>query len=174
MPIPDTQLSIKPIQAKFRSGYLVAPEGVDVFFEDPEESFFSAEFDSQDPNRNMTFFGLQVYPEIRERKIGTRLVSALAYAALSKGVTALNGSVESQYVLKIFRNLFGEDNLSYYEVDPNDEDVDLPITTDQAIEILEGYEAKEEDLEHRTLGFGVMIDLSNINPQTLERPLEVK
>ena len=83
----------------------------------------------------------------------------------------LHGEAMSQHTLKIFSRLFGADAIRYYDVDPvSREDIELPISTAEAILSLEQAESLENNLEDRQIGFSVFIDLTGVDPDTLEKP----
>lgn len=166
---------VLPVYATWDPGGMILDEHVELSIGDPELNFFSGEFSHDAESREGIFLGLRINPEDRNNKFGTRLASALAYLAASRGVVELHGGVESQHVIKIFRSLFGEGRLSYYDHDPTTADaarVNLPISTDEAVSMLEGYEKFEKDIDYRSIGFGVCINLIDMDIELLEQPIE--
>jgi GNAT superfamily N-acetyltransferase len=118
---------------------------------------------------------LYVSGSYRVSGVATRLVSALADTAIEHGATTLYGTVESQYTLRAFRHIVPDDSaLRYYDTDPNTgQDVELPMTTAQAIMSLELAEQYEPDLENRVRGFEVYIDTTGIDRAALEEPIYI-
>jgi hypothetical protein len=122
----------------------------------------------------MNLLRLHVIPEARRNKLATRLVSALAYVAISHNVQYLETTVESQHTLKIFRNLFGAQNISYFDANHYIEHrIEFPITTQEAIASLERAEQFETDLDNRDIHLNVRVSLSEVEPSKLEVPVEL-
>jgi len=112
-----------------------------------------------------TFLDLFVSPaDVRGTGLGTRLVSAMTRLALEKSAANIEGVVTSQHTLKIFRRLFAEERLSFF-----DQGVHLPMVTEQAICSLERAEEYEDNLEHRELGVWTRVDLTGLNNRDLEK-----
>ncbi len=130
--------------------------------------------DADGNTREMVFLGLRVDPSIREGGIGKRLISALGYVAKQNQIESLSGQANSQYTVMALRRVFGEDSLSFTNADPIDgHEAELPISADEAIALLERSGQFEADLEHRKIGFGVVIDLSRVGVAELEQPYEL-
>lgn len=138
----------------------------------PHGNFFSAEWGHGD---NYCCVGvLYTNPELRQHGIATRLVSSLAYLGIKYGLATINGTVESQHVVRIFRKLFGEDAVGFYEQRPRIVELQpLPITMDQAVSSLELAAQHERDLEYRMLGLHFSIDLASVRQDRLEVPHEL-
>jgi GNAT superfamily N-acetyltransferase len=115
---------------------------------------------------------LYVPSGLRGAGIGSRLVSALSYFALDRGIERTAGPVESPYAVRIHHDLFGEDNLRFAHEDPlTGQVIELPITATQAILSLGRAAEYERDLDYREIGFDIMYDdLGGVATASLEPP----
>lgn len=148
---------------------------LELFISDPDVARFSALFDrGEDGDLQVEFGDLRVHPEHRESGLATRLANALIYLAIDRGAQTLSGSIDSQHSLKILRHMFGDNHLNFSDIDPATQQlVQLPITIDEAIEILERAEKFEIDTEYREKDLIVHADLTAIDASKLEVPVEL-
>jgi|SRR5665213_859411 len=126
---------------------------------------------SQSSDVEMVMSRLRVNPKIREHGISIRLISALGHLAKQHQASVLIGHMESQYVAMGLRKVFGEASLRYATQPREPLSVDLPMTTPEAIGALEMLEEYETNLEDRDLGFGFIVDLTQVPTSSLEIPV---
>ena len=118
----------------------------------------------------MVMSRLRVNPRVRNEGISKRLISALGHVAKQNQATIMLGQVESQYTVKALADVFGEDTLRYALHPGEPEVIALPMTTADAVSSLEIAETFERDLERREIGFGFIVDLSQVAKGALEQP----
>jgi GNAT superfamily N-acetyltransferase len=148
-----------------------------LLYKNRENGYFSGVFMGGDGYEAEVNGGpLYVSPNLRGRGLATRLVETLAYTALQEGVGVIVCSVASQHTLAIFKKLARQEHfITFYDNDPADEYVELPMDSQQAYNSLVRAEQSELDLEERRISFDTVIDLRlarrNLDNSSLEQPV---
>ncbi len=113
---------------------------------------------------------LWVEPWMRGHGIGERLVRALVTESKKLGVETIRGHLESEYALDIRARVFGENALRFFydtwegSIEEYPEQyAELPITFEQARQSLVRARDSEYDLDDRSIGFDVEVDISQFN-----------
>jgi GNAT superfamily N-acetyltransferase len=114
-----------------------------------------------------------VDPGLRGEGHGAKLLKSLGGLAYKYDCDQLRTKVTSQYALAIVGNfagysniVFSSDNESYPEVTA------IPTSLEEGIAILESLELLETDLDYRSLGFNLAINMHAINPSNFTMPIE--
>jgi hypothetical protein len=129
-----------------------------------------------DGQRQAMGLSLDVDPNLTQRGVATRLISALACIALDRGVTRLSGYVTSPYALKAVGRLFSEDRLTFIDVPPPPQvwaELPLPMSLGQAVATLEALGEQEVAPGDIGQGFSVEVDLTGLSARNFERPIEI-
>ena len=108
-------------------------------------------------------------PELRGNGIGERLTRSLSVLALKYGYPVIETHITSEYALDIKKRVFGVDRLAYTHADMGA----IPETFDEAREMLVALRQTEEDIEQRTTGINLTIDLDGLDIANWEVPREV-
>lgn len=103
---------------------------------------------------------LYVEPYWRGNSLGERLVRELATQAKNLDIQTLRGHVESEYALDIKAQVFGSAALRYFDYEPYGEEIELPLSFEQARQSLVRAKEFEKDLDYREIGFTVEVDIS--------------
>ena len=113
--------------------------------------------------RTLEPFPLFVETEYRGHGIGQALVKRVVELARNENADTMRGHIESQYALDIRANLFGKENMRFYDEDLDDDGelkyTELPMTFDQARASLVRAASYEADLDRRNFGFVVEQDI---------------
>lgn len=117
------------------------------------------------PEHTMEPHTLYVEPHLRGNSIGTRLMHELVAQAKDLGIQTFRGHVESEYALDIKAQIFGTAALHYFDYEPYGEEVELPMSFEQARQSLVIAGTSEDDLENRLIGFNVEVDISGDIPK---------
>lgn len=165
----ESELANEPVRAEWVQ-YPGAGPTVNLSLGPPGIASFSGEFTDEDMSSAVRWGNLRVREEYRGGGIATRLVSALAHVAVQHSTAIMYGSVESQYVLRIFRRIMGDQAIQYMSGYPVAGEP--PATTDVAIEALARTEADQPDLDWRE-GITVHVNLTGLAIVTLEQPIEL-
>lgn len=110
---------------------------------------------------------LWVEPDMRGHNIGERLVRTLVAASKELGIETIRGHLESEYALDIRDRVFGEQALKFFYDNPlgsieeyPEQYRELPITFRQARQSLVKARDSEDNLDYRSIGFDVEVDIS--------------
>jgi hypothetical protein len=139
---------------------------------------FRAVHEYGDPDNEAFLYLIEVPEDLRGHGIATRIMGSLAYHLLNNGYDKLVTSVDSEYTIKIFRRLFGEENIRFrdYSPEPRQEYV-LPMTVDQAIASIGGRdrgwnfrEYNDQNVPEKELFINVDVDLRALSTSGPETP----
>ena len=113
---------------------------------------------------------LFVEEQARGLGVGEKLVRRLLAEARKRNVETMRGHIESEYALDIRARIFGEEALKFFHDNPEgskeehpEQYAELPITFAQARASLVRARESEEDLEKRSIGFDVEVDISTFD-----------
>lgn len=109
---------------------------------------------------------LRVPQELRGHGLGKRLVRALTASLVDHKATSLYSGIRNEASLKIYANVFREENLQFYE----GQNEELPISFGQAMQSLQRAGLNETDPDNRQVGIGVSVDLRRVDTVGWERP----
>lgn len=148
---------------------------VELFISDREVARLNALFDQEEGGDLRVEFGdLRVHPDHRKDGLATRLANALIYLAIDQGAQTLSGSIDSQHSLKILSHILDDSQVRFSDIDPTTQKlVELPITTKEAIEMLERAEEFEVETEYREQNLIIHADLTAIDASKFEPPIEL-
>lgn len=115
---------------------------------------------------------LWVDEKMRQTGVGTRLLKAGLVLAKNHGATISSSDVYSPHALKIRQNIFGENNLRFWDAS-NFNIGELPISVSQAIMSLERAAQSAEEYRTSEEGFIVRSVLADVDMCDWEQPIEV-
>ncbi len=120
----------------------------------------------QGSEKRMIATSLSVPEELRQHGIAGRLTRGLARIAIDNDIFEMKSYVQSAYSLRILARGLGDDAVKFYdEVSESTEEVEIPMTIDQAIMSLE--------LAGRRDGIDVVIDLAKVDIDSFESVVEL-
>lgn len=145
----------------------------------PNNPSFGGEVEDIEIDRGVSKLGvfllsLEVDPRFRRNGIGTRLMSSMAYVAKTESCGRLFSAVTSPHTVRMFKTLFNEESVTFYDDDPsNRQRLEIPMTLDQAIMSLERMESHSIDGKVEE-AFSFLVELGEIALSDLEEPIVIK
>jgi GNAT superfamily N-acetyltransferase len=162
-----SEIERSPVLAYRGSG----PWSQDITVSLPHNPHFLGEFD--ETGERLFLHELEVNQDLRGRGIATRLMKAMIYAGKAEGANIMHSDVDSPHSVRIFKKIFPETAVKYYDIDPEtNERVELPMLFDEAIASLERHQEHRKEVEDADRGgFDFEADLTKVPFSNLEQPV---